>query len=102
MPQKGNHPKDSGYYSIGLAVGQYTIARGRCQREVKALDDSHLLVILTAQEAGSLGLGAKVLREGADGCRAVMERLLAAACRQTGFSCERRRGQGGDPCHAYG
>ncbi len=63
--------------------------------KVKALDDSHLLVILTAQEAGSLGLGAKVLREGADGCRAVMERLLAAACRQTGFSCERRRGKVG-------
>ena len=51
--------------------------------KVKALDESHLLVILTAQEADSLGLDAASLRVNNLTCRITIARLFAAACERT-------------------
>ncbi|MCI9575985.1 MAG: hypothetical protein HFJ84_04790 [Clostridiales bacterium] len=53
--------------------------------KVKALDESHLLVILTAQEADSLGLDAASLRVNSLTCRVTIARLFAAACERTEF-----------------
>lgn len=53
--------------------------------KVKALDEFHLLLILSAREADSLGLDLQSLRMNTLACRLTMARLFSAACQRTGF-----------------
>ncbi len=53
--------------------------------KVKALDEFHLLLILSASEADSLGLTPQSLRMNTLACRLTMARLFTAACERTGF-----------------
>ena len=54
--------------------------------KVKALDEFHLLLILSAGEADSLGLNLQSLRMNTLACRLTMARLFSAACQRTGFA----------------
>lgn len=53
--------------------------------KVKALDEFHLLLILSASEADGLGLTPQSLRMNTLACRLTLARLFTAACERTGF-----------------
>ena len=54
--------------------------------KMKALDASHLLIILTAQETRSLGLDVRGPNWGSLHCRLMIARIFSAACAGTEFA----------------
>lgn len=54
--------------------------------KMKALDASHLLIILTAQETRSLGLDVKGPNWGSLHCRLMIARIFSVACAGTEFA----------------
>lgn len=60
--------------------------------KVKALDEFHLLVIVSATEAEYMGLNLESLRMNTLACRLTIARLFAAACQRTGFDSDPARG----------
>ncbi len=61
------------------------VLNGGVALKIKALDATHLLVILAAQEKQALGLALGGTNWGSLHCRLTIARIFAAACSGTGF-----------------
>ena len=57
--------------------------------KIKALDDTHLLIILSSQETSHLGINIHELNCGSFSSRLMLAKIFMIACSRTGFSIDR-------------
>lgn len=77
---------------VNIIVGE-ALFIGGVTMKMKALDASHLMIILTAQETRSLGLDTQGLSWNNLHCRLTIAHIFAAACAKTNFVLPPRREQ---------